>query len=248
MKKLGLVLAAAAMVAFAGNAWAEPAAQVTWAMGDLVALGSAEADADSGTQADADDTGWVTVLRTFIKTPNRKELAFDMALQCGLVTQTQVKSKGGDKGTSNAEGTIRVRIKVTGDEGERFAGPNEADDTDLGVTYCNRFQQLEGTFAGLNCTADSETGVVTCEDPESVNLILETLTANAFNFLLANVSSGTHMIEVQARAQASANVFTDGAEDEDFGTAHAEAFVGLGALDARIIRLVQDADGTPTLQ
>ncbi len=248
MKKLGLLLAAAAMVAFAGSAMAAPAAQATWAMGDLIALGSAEADADVGTPADSDDTGWVTVLKTFIKTPNKKELAFDMALQCGLVTQTEVKSKGGNKGTSNAEGTIRVRIKVTDDEGaERFALPNEGDSSDLGVTYCNRFQQLEGTFAGLDCTADLTTGAVTCENPESMNLILETLTANAFNVLLIDVGSGTNKIEVQARARASANVFTDGSEDEDFGTAHAEAFVGLGSLDVRIIRLVKDAD-TTTLQ
>ena len=75
--------------------------------------------------------------------------------------------------------------------------------------------------------------------PEELRLILDTLNANAFNFLLPNVVTGVHEIEVQARAQASADIF--GAE---FGLANGEAFIGLGSLMVEEVRFIKDADGS----
>ena len=95
----------------------QPASKFAAALGDLTALGKAEADADPDNPSDSDDTGWVTVLGTAIKTPNQKELAFDVALQCGLSTYTKASSKGGKKDTSNASGTIRVRVKIKDEDG-----------------------------------------------------------------------------------------------------------------------------------
>jgi hypothetical protein len=220
-------------------------------VGDLYSLGSAAAALAGATAASVtDDTGWVTVMTTYLKTPNHHELAFDMALQCGILTDTTVKSKGGKQDSSQASASISVRVKVTDDnEFIRFAEPSEEyPDYDLnndqwtgptGVTYCSRVQTLAAKFAGLSCTADLITGAVTCADPEELRLILKTLNANAFNFLLANVVPGVHKIEVQARAHASADFF-----GTQFGEATGEALIGLGSLIVDEVRFVKDVDGS----
>ena len=177
------------------------------------------------------DTGWKTILEADIQTQNHAELAFDMALQCGLVTDTTVRSKGGDKDGSTAEGKVSVRIKVTyADETVAYALPGTAED---GVTYCSRIQTLEANFAGLNCKADLETGLVTCVDPEELRLILSTLNANAFNYIITGVPVGTHHVEVQARAQAGAEIF-----GTSLGEAKGEAFIGMGSLFVDEVQLI----------
>ncbi len=238
----------------AGTAFAQslPSSKAVAAVGALYSLGPAAASANPDIMSATDDTGWATVMTLYIKTANEKELGFDMALQCGILTDTTVKSRGGKQETSQASGRISVRVKVTDESGYvRFAAPSEVDDSSpynpddpyytgpAGVTYCSRVQTLSAKFAGLNCTADLTTGVVTCVDPEELRLILDTLNANAFNFLLPNVVTGVHEIEVQARAQASADIF--GAE---FGLANGEAFIGLGSLMVEEVRFIKDADGS----
>ena len=89
-------------------------------------------------------------------------------------------------------------------------------------------------------------GAVTCADAEELRLLLKTLNANSFNYLLADVVPGVQTIEVQARAKA--NVSFSSVQDEPLGSAAAEAFVGLGSLLVEQIRLIKNADGTPVLQ
>jgi hypothetical protein len=103
-----------------------------------------------------------------------------------------------------------------------------------GVQYCDRMQTLTAKFAGLNCTADATTGVVTCTDPEELQLILRTLNANAFNFAKTDVGVGVHTVQVQARAAASVNF-----DDDDSGgaLAGAEAFAGAGSMLVEEVRL-----------
>ena len=177
------------------------------------------------------DTGWKTILEVDIQTQNHAELAFDMALQCGLVTDTTVRSKGGNKDGSTASGEISVRIMVTQADGTiAYALPGTVED---GVTYCSRVQTLEASFAGLNCTADLETGVVTCEDPEELRLILDTLSANAFNYIITGLPVGLHTVEVQARAKADAALF-----GTELGAAKGEAFIGMGSLFVDEVQLI----------
>lgn len=257
MKRLAIgALGAAIALALGGPAYAEgtPSAKAAAAFGEIVSLGTACAVAGvdengiplecaDGTSA---DTGYHTILQTVIKTSQQKYLAFDMALQCSLLTDTTVRSKDGELDGANAEAGIRVRIKATDSDGDvYYAYPSDDADPDLqddpeGVTYCYRFQQIEAKFAGLNCTADLDPyneiadGTVTCADPEHLRLLLRTLSAHAFNFMLG-VNADVYTIEVQARAQAGADVFGTG-----LGSAHGEAFVGLGSLLVEEIRL---ADG-----
>ena len=69
-----------------------------------------------------------------------------------------------------------------------------------------------------------------------VSLLLDTLTANAFNFYYGPTDAGVYRIEVQARAQASAQIF--GLADYTGGGAEGEAFVGLGSMFVETVRLI----------
>ncbi len=256
MKKLAcglmaLVFAASSTAAFADSL---PSSKWAWALDDLIALGTSADTDPTGPPPASTDTGWVNVLRTFIKAPGGKELALGVSLQCGIVTDTTVKSVGGNQDTSTSRGRVRVRVKLTHPDGAiSFGEPANGIDAEFdqsnpstveGLTYCDRVQRLEAKFAGLTCTANLTTGVVTCTNPEELRLLLKTLNAAHFNFLAANLPlSGVYKIEVQARAQA--DVALGGSS---LGTAKAEAFVGAGALSVETIRLVKDADGTPALQ
>lgn len=238
------VVAVFTMVAMAAPADAQ-SSKAAWRFKSVIALG---ATAPGGTN----DTGWVDILTTHIKTPNAKELAIGASLQCGLVTDTTVRSKNGDLDSSASRGRIKVRIKITQPDGSVvYAQPNNGADlvTDIsfdnsgnGLTYCDRYQKLEARFSGLNCTADLETGAVTCADPEELRLLLKTLSAHHFNFLHANAVPGVQTVTVQARAQAG--ILLGGTQ---LGDAGAEAFVGAGALSVETIRLIKDADGTADL-
>jgi len=211
-----------------------------------------------------DDTGWITVMTTFMRTPNSKDLAFDVALQCALVTFTEAKAKGSGSGGGSAkaaaEGRISVRVKVTPVDNDgndvsdtlnpvRYALPDndganvlgtDGSDSDAadpdGVTYCNRFQELAVSFENLVCLSDET------ENPDdeciiAVSLLLETLNAHAFNFVMPDVSSGPKQIEVQARATANADVFGD-----SLSSARGEAFVGMGSTLVETLGLVKSYD------
>lgn len=244
MKKLACIILAVVFAAFvAASAFAQgfPSSKAAWRFKEVIILGPI-----SQTGPGSTESAWTTVLTTHIKAPNGKELAFGVSLQCGILTDTTVKSTGGTQSNSEARGRIRVRVKVTDPQGDvSYAEPNNSVDateaTVDGLTYCDRIQRLEAKFAGLNCTADEE-GVVTCEDPEELRLILKTLDANHFNFLFANIPvSGVYRVEVQAKALASV------ALSGQMGEGNAKAFVGAGAVSVETIRLIKDADGTADL-
>lgn len=115
-----------------------------------------------------------------------------------------------------------MRVKITGPDGTvSYAEPNNTPaavtgpdgNTGGGLVYCDRQQTLAAKFSGLNCTAapyeftdadgdgidDVVDGSVTCTDPEELQLILKTLNANTFNFVAADVTSGVHTVEIQAK-------------------------------------------------
>lgn len=227
--------------------------KAAWRFADVINLESAAAADPENAGPTLHDTGWTTILTTHIKTPNDKELAIGASLQCGIMTDTTVRSVGGEKDTAEAQGRIKVRIKITQPDGTVvYAQPNSGEDlsgvllpgndSEPGVTYCDRYQKLSAKFAGLNCTADLTTGVVTCTDPEELQLLLKTMNANHFNFIHANAVPGVHKVQVQARAQSGAAL-----SGSKLGDAGAAAFVGAGALSVETIRLIKDANGTTDL-
>lgn len=258
MLKQSLLAAAIAATFASGAVLAEsiPASKATFAYDGLIALSSSTYDLTNP----AADSGWTTVLKARIKTANMKDLFINPSLQCGIVTDTTVKSLNGSLDTAEARGTIRVKVKITAPDGTvSYAEPNNtgatADpavpNTD-GLVYCDRIQTLKAKFSGLNCTAapyvftdtngdgvdDVVDGSVTCADPEELQLILKTLNTNSFNFIAADVASGVHTIEVQART--SANI---GVDSENGSLAGAEAFIGAGSVTVEEVRMIKGNDG-----
>lgn len=239
-KLVGLL--AAGMVSMSASA---QSAKATFAFGDLVRLPACSST--QGTCNVGNDSEWRTILKQQIKTAQQKDLFIDSALQCGIVTDTTVKSLNGSLDSAEARGTVRVRVKITdGDGNVRYAQPSTSIDanqqstgTNGGVVYCDRVQTLAAKFSGLNCTANLTTGAVTCEDPEELQLILKTMNAASFNFVAADMRSGMNTVEVQART--TANTGTTGTNGS---LANANAFIGMGAVAVEEVRMVKGNDGT----
>jgi hypothetical protein len=193
--------------------------------------------------------GWVTILgdasplaasAVRIRTSQQKDLIFGAAFECGLYTQTKVRSGGGNKDTSSAEATVDVRIVVDpGTPDERMAHPGGTTH-DNGVTFCERSQTLSATLQGiLELACQSSDGYLTsCDlnvvDEEEIELVQRTLAANAFFFALDDLGSGTHNVIVQARINS--------ATSSQNGSAGATALIGQGSLTVEEVRLVRGTD------
>lgn len=238
MKKLILALMGAALVGFvAHSAFAQglPSAKSGAATSDLTLI-----------EATDKTDSWDAVLWTYIKVAEQKELVFDLALQCALYTQTLVKSKGGNKDTSSATATVAVRVEVQEVDGNlnpigapKYANPNGAS----GVVYCSRTQTLSATLQGI-------IGNLSCFDPvtgqfdpncpslteEEIELVLNTLSANAFNFVAPNLSSGIYRVTAQAEVTTETS--------SESGTADATGLVGMGSMIVDEVRFTNGSEGT----
>ena len=234
---------------FAGTTAAQstPSAKATFAYSSLISLPACNTTDAAGCGATAtSDTGWKPVLRQQIKLANQKDLFLGASLQCGIVTDTTVKSLNGSLDTAEARATIRVRIKVTAPNGTvTYAQPstgvdatNTASGTNGGVVFCDRVQTLKARFSGFSCTADAA-GVVTCANAEELQLILKTLNANAFNFIAPNLSTGVHTIDLQARSSAATS-----ATGTNGSLGAANAFIGAGSMAVESVRMVKGNDGS----
>jgi hypothetical protein len=227
-KALMWALAAWAVVAWgiAGGAGAEgyPSAKAACQVANITLI-------DGSTQTD-----WTTLLCNRIKTANQKDLFVDVSFECGLYTQTLVRSKGGVKDTSTAEAIVKVRVLVDGEP----AFPGD-------VVFSRRMQELSATLQGIinddalilvDTDGDGIPDAVQIDEdlltPEEIELILDTMTANSFNFVLNDLSSGVHTIEVQAKI--------DTATSAQEGTASATATIGKGSVTVEEVRLIKDDD------
>jgi|SRR5215469_11995972 len=188
---------------------------------------------------DCSSAAWTTVLNTTIKTPNQKDLLINGSLQSAVGTSTTVASKGGTKSTAGASATINVRVLVDGAPATQCGGnscPNGVA-YPYQVTYNARLQQLSAQLLGLNCTADLTTGALTCTDPETISLLIQTTSANSFNFVAPNLTAGTHTIALQV------NIGTSASSDTVAAGATATAEVGVGTLSVEQVQATNLPDG-----
>ena len=170
--------------------------------------------------------GWTTMMRSSLKTANKMDLSASVSLEAGLLTRTTVKSKGGKQDTSTADSFIKVRVLVDGEQ----CAPGE-------VVFARRNQELTAKLSGIiaGCmTVDELTGSVIideeCVEPEEIGLLLETMSANSFNFIYADCTPGEHRIEVQC--------YVGSTTSSEAGTADAVATVGKGSVTVQELRLV----------
>ena len=171
---------------------------------------------------------WTTILTQDIRTPNGKDLFIDVSLQCGLYTQTEVKSKGGAKDTSTADAMITVRVLVDGVAAH--PGP---------VVFSRRYQELSAVLQGqIPLIWDEDLGKYVIAEGaltfEEIELILDTMDAHSFNFIIDDLTSGVHTVEVQA--------MIDTAAVEGEGTASASASIGKGSVTVELVRMIKGED------
>lgn len=134
-----------------------------------------------------------TILATTIKTSAPQDLIFSVTLECAL--WTTVATVGND--VSEARATITIKVLFDG-----VPVPVSGDDADGSVVFCDRLHR--------QTTTDFD------DEDARIEQYLATRTANAFNWILPDVGSGLHTIQVVADLTAE----TEGAE------ALAEAAIG----------------------
>ncbi len=172
---------------------------------------------------------WTKILSGEIRTPQWEDTVFGVSLECGLYTDTKVRSKGGDKDASKAEAMVRVKVMVDGVE---MAAPGE-------VRFCARSQELIAQFGGvLDCVDTNGDDVINYSEcdltEEELQLIIQTVGAHHFNFVKLDFESGDHFIEVKAELTTNA--------EWQAGSAEAKAFIGKGSLIVDEVRLAKTAD------
>jgi hypothetical protein len=181
---------------------------------------------------------WTPVLSTSIKTPNKKDLLIGASFETGLYTQTQVKGKLGSTDTASASATLEVRLLIDGRA--NVAYPSE-------VVYDKRAQTLSATLGGVisRCQDLNGDGIIDVATEcvvtdEMIELILDTMAAHHYNFVVANLSPGTHTVEVEVRIGSTTGAVA--------GSASAMAGVGRGSLTVEEVRATNAPDGIEFLQ
>ena len=152
-----------------------------------------------------------------------------MSLETGLYSQTEVKSRGGNKDTSSAAATIKVQVLVDGVP----AYPGD-------VVFDRRSQTLSATLGGIlsNCTDSNGDGDIDLDDctlaSEEIELILDTMAAHSFNFIMADLRPGEHAVEVQAMISTSSG--------SGSGSASSNATIGNGSVTVEELRMIKGED------
>ena len=222
MRKLQCVILAVAVASLvAGSVWAGPASKFAAQVSNLTLV------------PDTSSYNWNTVLQTTIKTPNKKDLLVGASFETGLYTQTKVKGKSGASDSANANATLKIRLLIDGLE--TVAYPNE-------VVYDYRSQTLNAVLGGVieSCQDTDGNGVIdvgaecTVSD-EEIELILDTMAAHHFNFVVRNLTAGEHTVEVQAMIE------TGGVSGN--GSYSAWASVGRGSLTVEEVRATNLPEG-----
>ena len=177
--------------------------------------------------------GGPSVLYSDIKVPSAssKDVLLMASLETSLLTDTLVSSSGGNKSTASAMGSIVVTPHVfqcpsndcSGNSGALVECTSNTATSPCAVfpnqvTFDERQQALSASLAGI-CTLVNT--VLTCTTAETIELILSTTSAHAFNFLVHNLSAGVYQVQLQIGVTTSAT--------SNSVQAGSQATVGVGA-------------------
>lgn len=205
-----------------GYAESSPSSKATAKVADFTLLDWEKTDSSK-------TVPWTSLMSTTIKTSMQKDLFVDANLESGLYTGTLVKSRDMISDTSNSTAGIKVRVLIDG----KPAYPGE-------VNFARRSQTLSATLQGQLALMDKNgDGIVGFDElvtiaPEEISLVLETINANSFNFVLDNVGVGVHKIDVQAKIDLGTQVKA--------GSAEARALIGKGSVTVEEVRMIKGAE------
>ncbi len=205
-------------------AFAQPSAKVTAQAGDLSVVKF---------------SSYAPIFTQTIKTSEAKDLFVDVSLECGLTTNTKVMSKQLQRAISESEAVIKVRVLVDGE----VALPGE-------VTFARRYQGLIAEFAGdiRSALKMNEDGAVyideTLIEEEMLALILDTMSANSFNFIAPGVSAGEHTIVVEASPdwQVKGQEFEPEEGELMYDEVATKAYIGKGSITVEAVRSIKGED------
>ncbi len=206
-----------------------------WAQSQPSAKATAKASALTLLPKTSGSGGWQTVLTQKIKTANQKDLFVNASFEIGLFTKTTVNSKGLVDDTSVGQAEVDVRVLVDGAEIE----PGQ-------VVFGRRTQTLSATLEGAigSCLVTttnldgtfSTTVNLACVQPETIELILDSLTASSFNFIKSDLPSGVHTVSVQSRVDTIGSAMQ--------GSYSALGLVGKGSCTIESVRMIKGEDVT----
>jgi len=129
-----------------------------------------------------------TVLETLIKTSAPQDALILVSLECSLVTDvfstTRDDHPEGYTAIGRAEAHVVVWVEVDG-------VPLTVGDSDGRITFCDRVHQQELR------DIDDDTGNFT------IRQLQETMSANAFNWVILDMGSGVHHVAVKATIEAA---------------------------------------------
>ena len=217
---------------------------------------------------------WYKVYNGFIHTSNDKELIADVSFEIGLITDTTVYSKQLQRATAKAHAQVDILVVMNPGYTQDGAGKWIWDRTGRvalpgtsivnnevivdGVTYAIREQTLIAKLAGslpLVCDEDEESDnygdcyvkdTFTADEieEEMIRLVLDTMSAHSFNFVLPNCPQGTHEIGVFARLTYNDHDGTELDKEidpvEDYGWS--KAYLGKGSVTIEEVRMVKTND------
>jgi hypothetical protein len=209
-----------------------------------------------------------------IKVPQGKELLVGLSAEVGLTTDTSIKGKNGGaaKAIAGAKGVVVIVAHRIGDcsPGDGNSCGTVAAPGD--VTLNSRVQTLNATLGGVieSCTDgfgdndDPTDGIGNDPDgtidvstecivtDEEIGLMLETVSANHFNFVLPNLDQGEYNITAYFTTRADAAIDIDectvggdvddgclGGDGEVSASAFAKAFIGKYMMTVQQVRAVK---------
>jgi hypothetical protein len=173
--------------------------------------GTNSSGSNGNTSCGPSNGGGTHVLFGDIKVPSasNKDVLVMATLESSILTDTQVASSGGNKSSSSANAVLVVTPLVYECMGSGQTPCSTLSAAPVGtvtpsqVTFNSRMQTLTANLLGLGCT--SVLGIITCTSPETIELILQTTTANGFNFLVTDLpGSGVYQVQLGLSVSASA--------------------------------------------
>src|SRR5512139_1765017 len=135
-----------------------------------------------------------TYLETTIKTPNSASTALVIrpSLVTGLYTKTKVTET---VATATAWAGVRVRVLIDGKVVAPGTPVGGTGANDGWVFYDKRWQQLSSNLFGQILTCGTTVGTPDC----FIELVLSTLAAHSFDYVVGDVGVGEHTLKVEWR-------------------------------------------------
>ena len=245
MKK-SLVLLTASSVLLAGAAMAGPSAKFAAVYGNdgpyVVSMAVIE-DATQDTVASEENNGYTFAT---IKVPQDKELLVGLSAEVALTTDTSIKGKNGGTARAIADAGAYVEICALHAGTAAVAACAKPGP----ITLSKRVQELNATLGGVieSCTDANGDGTIDvkteCEvSPEEIGLMLDTLAAHHFNFVLPDMDQGEYDITAYFMTSADVAVDIDEVSIEEggevSGSAFANAFIGSYMMTVQQVRAVK---------